>query len=208
MAEAGGKVLGVDRKQGTIIVVAAGGAFAVVWWLKRRSKGTSSSATSATVITGSTSSSTGINAALLNAILKDWQQSETGEPGASSSVGTIPKEPPPLPGGGRTASTGGHPPKKPPTHWPKPVHGKPVHVPGQWEPDVTYSEYTVRKGDTIAALARRFGITPAQLAHSNVYVKGEVPGDARVGQTLGTGAGLKTGQVLRVPHYSSTGLGG
>jgi len=35
-----------------------------------------------------------------------------------------------------------------------------------------------------------------------VYVPGEVAGDKKVGQTLGTGAGLKTGQVLRVPHYS------
>ena len=57
----------------------------------------------------------------------------------------------------------------------------------------------VKKGDTLAAIAARYGISVATLAHNNVYVTGEVPGNAKVGQPLGTGAGLKTGQVLKVP---------
>jgi len=39
----------------------------------------------------------------------------------------------------------------------------------------------------------------ATLAHANVYVPGEVAGNKKVGQTLGTGAGLKTGQKLNIP---------
>jgi hypothetical protein len=45
-----------------------------------------------------------------------------------------------------------------------------------------------------------FGISVPTLAHANVYVAGELPGNAKVGQTLGTGAGLKTGQVLKIPN--------
>lgn len=59
--------------------------------------------------------------------------------------------------------------------------------------------YTVQAGDTLASIAKKFGISVAKLAHANVYVKGEVPGNAKVGQPLGTGAGLLTGQVLKIP---------
>lgn len=59
--------------------------------------------------------------------------------------------------------------------------------------------YTVQAGDTLASIAKKFGISVATLAHANVYVPGELPGNAKVGQPLGTGAGLKTGQVLKIP---------
>jgi LysM repeat protein len=59
--------------------------------------------------------------------------------------------------------------------------------------------YTVQAGDTLASIAKKFGISVATLAHANVYVKGEVPGNKKVGQPLGTGAGLVTGQVLKIP---------
>lgn len=68
---------------------------------------------------------------------------------------------------------------------------------------VTYTNYTVKTGETLAELAKRFGVSVTQLAHANVYVAGEAPG-GKVGQTLGTGAGLKTGQVLRIPHYKTS----
>ena len=58
--------------------------------------------------------------------------------------------------------------------------------------------YVVKKGDTLASIAAKYGISVATLAHNNVYVAGEAPGKAP-GTTLGTGAGLKTGQVLKVP---------
>lgn len=62
--------------------------------------------------------------------------------------------------------------------------------------------YTVKKGEQLDEIAKRYGISADCLADANVYVKGEVPGNKKVGQTLGTGAGLKTGQVLKIPHPS------
>lgn len=55
------------------------GAALVFWWLKRRKKTGSTTASATTVITGS--SSTGIDNAMLEAMLKDWQQ----HPGTTSS---------------------------------------------------------------------------------------------------------------------------
>lgn len=55
-----------------------GGAALIFWWLKRRKKATPT-ASATTVITGS--SSTGIDNAMLEAMLKDWQQ----HPGTTSS---------------------------------------------------------------------------------------------------------------------------
>lgn len=66
-------------------------------------------------------------------------------------------------------------------------------------PVATSSKYTVKAGDTLASLSSKFGISIGTLAHANTYVKGEASA-SKVGQTLGTGAGLKTGQVLTVPH--------
>jgi LysM repeat protein len=65
---------------------------------------------------------------------------------------------------------------------------------------ITY--YTVQAGDTLASVAKKFGISVATLAAANTYVKGEVPGNKKVGQPLGTGAGLLTGQVLKIPKAS------
>jgi LysM repeat protein len=68
----------------------------------------------------------------------------------------------------------------------------------------TYSTYVVKAGQSLTEIANMFGISVATLAHANVYVAGELPGNAKVGQTLGTGAGLKTGQVLKIPHVAKT----
>lgn len=68
------------------------------------------------------------------------------------------------------------------------------------QPSATSGLYTVKPGETLTSIANRFGISVATLAHANVYVPGEVAGNKKVGQTLGTGAGLKTGQVLKIPH--------
>jgi LysM repeat protein len=69
---------------------------------------------------------------------------------------------------------------------------------------ITYSKYTVRPGDTLQSLSQKFGVSLDMIADApgNVYVKGEVPGDKKVGQQLGTGAGLKTGMVLNIPHVT------
>lgn len=77
----------------------------------------------------------------------------------------------------------------------------PAPTPGK---KVTYIKYTVRPGDTLQSLSKKYGVTVADIAHApgNVYVSGEVPGNKKVGEQLGTGAGLKTGMVLNIPQYS------
>jgi LysM repeat protein len=52
------------------------------------------------------------------------------------------------------------------------------------QPPVFSNSYVVKAGDTLDSLAKKFGITRVELAHAN---------------GLGTGAGLKTGQKLKVP---------
>lgn len=179
---------GVKVKYIAIAGVVGGAAFIAAVIIMKHRKGAASSAT--TVITGSTSSNTGISASMLQAILRDWQQ----HPPASSS----------------SSSTGGKKPKPKPKRKPKSSlvpSGKPPVIGGgdhNRKTSTSYTEYTVKPGQTLDEIARQFGITPAQLAHSNVYVPGEA-GPDQVGQTLGTGAGLKTGQKLRIPHYHRTG---
>ena len=71
------------------------------------------------------------------------------------------------------------------------------------KPMTASGSYTVRAGDTLASVAARYGISIATLAHANKYVPGEVAGNAKVGQPLGTGAGLRTGQVLTIPNKAA-----
>lgn len=75
----------------------------------------------------------------------------------------------------------------------------------QHETKTSNRKYTVKAGESLTEIAKRFGISVACLAHHNVYVKGEVPGNKKVGQRLGTGAGLKTGQVLTIPSKDECG---
>ena len=87
---------------------------------------------------------------------------------------TPPPGPPPKkkpPGGGGGGAPKGPPPKRTP-------RGKTP------QPPLLSSTYTVKPGDTLDKLAAKFGISRVDLAHGN---------------GLGTGAGLRTGQVLKVP---------
>jgi hypothetical protein len=53
----------------------------------------------------------------------------------------------------------------------------------------------------LQSLAAQYHTTVDAIAKApgNVYVSGEVPGNKKVGQQLGTGAGLKTGMKLNIP---------
>lgn len=70
---------------------------------------------------------------------------------------------------------------------------------------VNYISYTVKAGDTLQSLSKKYGVTVEQIASApgNVYVSGEVPGNKKVGQQLGTGAGLKTGMKIKIPQYTT-----
>ena len=50
--------------------------------------------------------------------------------------------------------------------------------------------YVVRPGDTLNSVAKRYHVTREELAHANGY---------------GTGAGLRTGERLKVPSPAGTG---
>lgn len=83
------------------------------------------------------------------------------------------------------------------THNPQPT---PAPKPSTKVNATQQQTYTVKRGETLAALAKRFGISVDCLADANRYVPGEAGG--KTGQVLGTGAGLKTGQKLKIPHPS------
>ena len=87
-------------------------------------------------------------------------------------------------GSGSTAAppaTTPPPAKTPPKTAPK----APAKAPAKSaQPPVMSGTYTVKAGDTLDKLAEKFGISRVDLAHAN---------------GLGTGAGLKTGEVLHVP---------
>src|SRR6266849_5464910 len=125
--------------------------------------------------TGATGGSTGAT----GATGATGSTGSTGSTGATGSTGSS----------GSSGSNGGT--TKSGTPNPPAVHPK---------TGTTYSSYTVKPGQTLTQIANMFGISAATLAHSNVYVAGEVAGNKKVGQPLGTGAGLKTGQVLKIPH--------
>jgi LysM repeat protein len=83
---------------------------------------------------------------------------------------------------------GGAPPKPTPTPVkttaPKPVAPKPQ------QPPIFNKTYIVKKGETLNSIAKQLGISRVDLAHAN---------------GLGTGAGLRTGQTLKVPSPAPGG---
>jgi LysM repeat protein len=85
-----------------------------------------------------------------------------------------------------TAPPGGHPPTPTPvkTTAPKPVAPRPA------QPPIFNKTYVVKKGETLNSIAKQLGISRVDLAHAN---------------GLGTGAGLRTGQTLKVPSPAPGG---
>lgn len=137
----------------------AGGVALVGGFIYLRSKGSSAGASSTGTTATGTTSPTGLSADQLLLFLLDHQG-----PPAKTKTSTGKGAPPP------------HQHKKPA---PKP---KPRRKSSQ--PPLMSGTYTVKPGQTLASVARLFGISRVQLAHAN---------------GLGTGAGLRTGQKLHVP---------
>jgi LysM repeat protein len=84
------------------------------------------------------------------------------------------------------APAGGAPPTPTPvkTVAPKPVAPKPA------QPPIFNKTYIVKKGETLNSIAKSLHISRVDLAHAN---------------GLGTGAGLRTGQTLKVPSPAPGG---
>lgn len=89
---------------------------------------------------------------------------------------------------------------EPPKHRTPNPQPKPQPKPAKKVTQTTKHLYTVRSGDTLASIAHKYHISIAKLAHANAYVPGEAAGK-KPGTTLGTGAGLKTGQKLIIPLW-------
>jgi LysM repeat protein len=85
------------------------------------------------------------------------------------------------------ASPAGPPPVKvgPPSKEPPPYR-----APAPQQPPIFNKPYTVKKGETLNSIAKQLGISRVDLAHAN---------------GLGTGAGLRTGQVIKVPSPAPKG---
>ena len=105
----------------------------------------------------------------------------TVTPPSVSVTNTEPQSPPvsqpTAPGPVKT----GTPSKEPPPYRPAPKTA---------QPPIFNSTYVVKKGETLNSIAKQLGISRVDLAHAN---------------GLGTGAGLRTGQTLKVPSPAPGG---
>ena len=161
-------------------------AVAIVFYLYKKNKAGSGNSQSSTQ-NSSVNTPGGVDASLVPQFVNQVYNQET--PPIAPNV-TVTNNIPP---GTDNDNTGGG---TPPAKTPKPP-GNRVPTPHK----VTYKTITVQPGQTLQSLAQQYHTTPDQIADipGNVYVKGEVPGDKKVGQQLGSGAGLKTGQKIKVP---------
>lgn len=117
-------------------------------------------------------------------ILQDYSTTVGTPAGSVPPVGTAPASPTPA----TPAPVGTQPAKTIPVTGTKPKAAAPKSK-APSEP-IFNASYTVKKGQTLAEVAKQFGITREELAHANGF---------------GTGAGLRTGQILKVPSPAGTG---
>jgi len=166
-------------------------ALAIVFYLyKKHTSGSSTSQSSAQ--NSSVNTPGGVDASLVPQFVNQVYNQET--PPVAPNV-TVNNTLPPPPANSPTPPNN----PSPPINTPKPPPAKPTPP-----KKVTYKTITVQPGQTLQSLAQQYHTTPDQIADvpGNVYVKGEVPGDKKVGQQLGSGAGLKTGQKIKIPISS------
>jgi LysM repeat protein len=167
-------------------------AVAIVYYLYKKKTGSSNTSQNSAQ-NSSLNTPGGVDASLVPQFVNQVYNQET--PPVAPNV-TVTNN---LPPDNDTQPTGTQPPP-PPSH--NPGNPKP---PARRQPPpskpVTYKTITVQPGQTLQTLAAQYHTTPDQIADipGNVYVKGEVPGDKKVGQQLGSGAGLKTGMKIKVP---------
>lgn len=194
-APSGGK----KKKQQMMYYVIGGGALLLllVLFFVNKSNSAQQAANSAALPTGS-----GLDPNTLAALqAMGLLGGSTSSTGSTDTTGATGPQGPAGPAGpaGPTGTTGPKGPSGSPATLgtPTPILTR-SNTPGSVK--TVFQNYTVKSGQSLTQIANMFGISVASLAHANTYVAGELPGNAKVGQTLGTGAGLKTGQVLRIPH--------
>lgn len=164
-------------------------ALAIVYYLYKKHESNSSSSTS-TAQNSSVNTPGGVDASLVPQFVNQVYNQETPPVAPNVTVNNN------IPAGSTSSGTTGG---TPPNNTPKPV-GKTT----QPAKKTTYKTITVQPGQTLQSLAAQYHTTPDAIADvpGNVYVAGEVPGNKKVGQQLGSGAGLKTGMKLKIPITS------
>jgi hypothetical protein len=189
---------------------------AVLYYLFRKNQAANSAASAAqTPATNNTPG--GVDSSLVPQFVNQVYNQETPPPAPNVTVNNTTTTPPPVTppppdnddhdhdhdhgngsGSGNGSSSSSGPP--PPAKGPGPV-SHPAPKPNPPAPKVTYKQITVQPGQTLQSLAAQYHTTVDAIAKApgNVYVTGEVPGNLKVGQQLGTGAGLKTGMKLNIP---------
>jgi LysM repeat protein len=173
-------------------------ALAIVYYLYKKHTSSSTSSTSSaqnSSAAGGANSPGGVDASLVPQFVNQVYNQET--PPVAPNV-TVTNN---IPADNDTQPPTGNAPPPPPSHSPPPGHPAPKPAPPK---KVTYKTITVQPGQTLQSLAQQYHTTPDQIADvpGNVYVEGEVPGNKKVGQQLGSGAGLKTGQKIKIPITS------
>lgn len=172
-------------------------ALAIVYYLYKKHESGSSSSTSSSQ-NSSVNTPGGVDASLVPQFVNQVYNQETPPVAPNVTVNNT------VPSGTDNDNTGGNGGGNtgsgtPPAKTPKPTGNR---VPPKTK--TTYKTITVQPGQTLQSLAAQYHTTPDQIADvpGNVYVAGEVPGNKKVGQQLGSGAGLKTGMKLRIPITS------
>lgn len=131
----------------------------------------SSSSSSTTSGTGTETPSSSVPDYVSQTTVNLTEPAEPSQPASPGNTAPPPAAPPPA---GKTPG--------PPSKNPGPVK-KPATTTSK-QPPIFSNTYTVKPGDTLDKLAAKFKVSRVELAHAN---------------GLGTGAGLKTGQELKVP---------
>lgn len=173
-------------------------AIAIVFYLYKKHQSASSNSTSSaqnSSAAGGVNSPGGVDASLVPQFVNQVYNQETPPTAPNVTVNNTIPTPPPVTTPPPTQTTA--PPAPPSTG----THPAPKPAPPK---KVTYKTITVQPGQTLQSLAQQYHTTPDQIADvpGNVYVEGEVPGNKKVGQQLGSGAGLKTGMKLKIPITS------
>lgn len=159
------------------------GILVLVYAYYKKSKDASASAASTqTAATNNTPG--GVDSSLVPQFINQTYTQETPPAAPNVTVNnTVPNAPPDVTNINIPAPPSVSPPSpKPPAPRPAPMASP-----------IFNGTYKVKKGQTLAQIATQFGITREQLAHAN---------------GLGTGAGLRTGQTLKVPNPAPKGVPG
>lgn len=145
----------------------------------RHKQGSSSSASSGQAAAGQTAGVQDVPDIILQDYAAPVTQTVTqaAPPPPGSVPPPAPGKPAPPPPSGKHVST-------PPVN-----RGRSPKLPKPESP-IFNGSYTVKKGETLEEVAKKFGITREELAHANGF---------------GTGAGLRTGEKLKVPSPAPGG---